>query len=668
MARVGPLAVLALLVGCSGQDPADPSAGGGDTAVEVGPAEAMLPDDFLWVVGDAWTAEASVGPGQAAAWDFGDGTTGDGAAVSHTWTEPGRYRVVLRVDGAPPAQDDCVVTVVNPPLDEPPVASGRLRAFGDGLVVALPDFDQIAFVSGGVEEPQVRRVDACDRPVSLSVEGDTVAVACRDEARVVDEMGAVLESRAGDAAAVLLRDGVLEVLWRDGRLDDEDALQGRVLVGWGEERATVAFLSPADHGLWWDGETHELSRDEGPDSDGNARGVPNLMQAGAMRPDGGLLVWGGLKANTERGLFNEGSEFGHDTVMRSVLKTVDPSGAEQVQPLLDNRDLVGAVAFTPMGDRLLVAHQGAHIVDILDAYTMQRTGGWQDVGLGLDGLWTDGEVAWVLASLDRELVAFDLTAGNAQVELARVLLVDDEVLDADVLLGKRIFHDAGAEALSHEAYVSCASCHPDGGEDGRVWDFTQRGEGLRNTLAIWSMPPDGPFHWSANFDELQDFENDIRLHQSGLGYLSEADWAEAMEPLGPAKAGRSAELDALAAYMRFVAAEGPPAPPPDAPARDDGALAEAGCTSCHTGDLGTDAGWSGDAPVLHDVGTLTPASGQRLGGELPGLRTPSLNGLAWTAPYLHDGSAGMLEEAVAAHAPVADEALRARVMAALEAR
>ena len=38
-------------------------------------------------------------------------------------------------------------------------------------------------------------------------------------------------------------------------------------------------------------------------------------------------------------------------------------------------------------------------------------------------------------------------------------------------------------------------------------------EGLRSTLPIWNMPDGGPFHWSANFDELQDFENDIRLGQ-----------------------------------------------------------------------------------------------------------------------------------------------------------
>ncbi len=33
-------------------------------------------------------------------------------------------------------------------------------------------------------------------------------------------------------------------------------------------------------------------------------------------------------------------------------------------------------------------------------------------------------------------------------------------------------------------YMSCASCHNDGGHDGRVWDLTGMGEGLRNTISL----------------------------------------------------------------------------------------------------------------------------------------------------------------------------------------
>ncbi|HKY39719.1 MAG TPA: hypothetical protein VJN18_27465 [Polyangiaceae bacterium] len=46
--------------------------------------------------------------------------------------------------------------------------------------------------------------------------------------------------------------------------------------------------------------------------------------------------------------------------------------------------------------------------------------------------------------------------------------------------------------------------------------------------------------------------------------------------------------------------------------------------------------------MLHDVGTLSETSGQRLNGPLTGLDTPTLLGVWETAPYLHDGSAPTL--------------------------
>jgi cytochrome c peroxidase len=67
-----------------------------------------------------------------------------------------------------------------------------------------------------------------------------------------------------------------------------------------------------------------------------------------------------------------------------------------------------------------------------------------------------------------------------------------------------------------------------------------------------------------------------------------------------------------------------------------------GCADCHP-EGGTDHGWEPDgSPVVHDVGTLTPDSGHRLGGPLDGLDTPSLRGVWASPPYLHDGSARTL--------------------------
>jgi hypothetical protein len=48
--------------------------------------------------------------------------------------------------------------------------------------------------------------------------------------------------------------------------------------------------------------------------------------------------------------------------------------------------------------------------------------------------------------------------------------------------------------------------------------------------------------------------------------------------------------------------------------------------------------------ALHNVGTIKPSSGQRMGGPLTGLDTPTLRGIWDSPPYLHDGSATTLKE------------------------
>ena len=75
-------------------------------------------------------------------------------------------------------------------------------------------------------------------------------------------------------------------------------------------------------------------------------------------------------------------------------------------------------------------------------------------------------------------------------------------------MGKKLFYDAADSRLARDSYMSCASCHKEGKHDGRVWDMTQFGEGLRNTTSLLGKgnPAHGMFHWTGNFDEIQDFE------------------------------------------------------------------------------------------------------------------------------------------------------------------
>ena len=69
------------------------------------------------------------------------------------------------------------------------------------------------------------------------------------------------------------------------------------------------------------------------------------------------------------------------------------------------------------------------------------------------------------------------------------------------------------------------------------------------------------------------------------------------------------------------------------------------CASCHGGP-GFTLSAAGNFP---NIGTLKPSSGNRLGATLTGIDIPTLRGVWNTAPYLHDGSAATLAQAVTAH-------------------
>jgi len=270
----------------------------------------------------------------------------------------------------------------------------------------------------------------------------------------------------------------------------------------------------------------------------------------------------------------------------------------------------------------------------------------------------DSRKAYVHNFMDRSISHFELSEfyasglANSVTTLPAWGVVTDEVLDADILIGKQHFYDAADDRLARDNYLSCASCHNDGGHDGRVWDFSVFGEGLRNTPTL-NGPAGlghGLLHWSGNFDELQDFEGQIRNFALGTGLMNDEDFnsGTASQPLGDPKAGLSVDLDALAAYMTSLD-ETPDNPNSNSSASDvlvgQQLFYDHACQSCHSNEALTDSA----SGVRHDIGTVDFDSGERLGQILDGFDTPSLFGLWNTAPYLHDGSAASISEAIQAH-------------------
>jgi mono/diheme cytochrome c family protein len=157
--------------------------------------------------------------------------------------------------------------------------------------------------------------------------------------------------------------------------------------------------------------------------------------------------------------------------------------------------------------------------------------------------------------------------------------------------------------------LACASCHPEGGEDGRVWNFACAG--ARRTQSIrGGISQTAPFHWDGMEHDFSALMDDVfsgrmagpRLDTNQKAAL--AGWIDTI-PAMPTTAG----LDA-AAVERGKAIF------------TDAAV---GCAACHAGTLLTNN-------VTIDVGT-----GQAF-------QIPSLRGVAWRAPYMHNGCAATLTD------------------------
>ncbi len=256
-----------------------------------------------------------------------------------------------------------------------------------------------------------------------------------------------------------------------------------------------------------------------------------------------------------------------------------------------------------------------------------------------------GTRGYVMNYLSRDVSVLDLANEVSRTELKRIR-VAPETLEPALLRGKVLFHKANDPRLSHLGWISCATCHFDGGVDGTTWVSP---DGLRQTQALWKLEGTAPFHASATRDEVQDFEHDIEGLMDGIGLAP----GIATRELGEVNANRSEDLDALANYV-LKGIRVPNAPEnldQTAVTRGRQVFINAGCQVCHGGDHWTFSHLPGlpgtlapnfDLEVmdaLREVGTTTP--NDVLG--IKGFDVPTLLGLGFSAPYLHDGSASNLD-------------------------
>ncbi len=640
-------------------------------------------------------------PGLKFSWDFGDGGPAtlfeSDYTATHAYRKPGHYIVKVMVsDGVRRTARTRVQTVFHPTTARPPTTASPI-VFDEGrnrVWVVNPDSDTVTAIDAkGLSK--LFEKPAGVRPTTLALAPDgSVWVANQDEAMVwvLDgEEGSLLQmiklprasrphgvvfSPDGGAAYVSLQ-GTGQLLKLDpiGRvvLDSVDVgptPRGLAVTADSAKVLVTRFISAGDAGRVTEVETagftvaHKINLPADTDTDAptGTRGVPNYAASISISPDGRRAWVPTVKANTLRGIARDGRPLTFETTVRTMVSQISlQRGEEELRGRVDlnNKDRAMAAGFSALGDYVFVAVQGNNCVVVLDAFGGGPVAELDTAGAAPQGLVLNAEGTRLFTQnfLSRSVAVHDVTeigaGGEGPVKPLKVIgTVSREKLAAKVLKGKKIFYNASDPRMSRDGYLSCASCHQDGEQDGRVWDFTDRGEGLRNTSTLLGRrgAGQGRLHWTGNFDEVQDFEGDIRNSFGGRGFMPDDKFftGTRSQPLGEQKAGLNAELDALSAFVDSLAKVNP------SPFRQpDGSLtasAKAGkkvfarlnCATCHSGNDFSDSALG----VVHDIDTIRPHSGKRLGQTITGLDTPTLKGLWETAPYLHDGSAATLLEVI----------------------
>jgi DNA-binding beta-propeller fold protein YncE len=228
----------------------------------------------------------------------------------------------------------------------------------------------------------------------------------------------------------------------------------------------------------------------------------------------------------------------------------------------------------------------------------------------------DGLTAFVYNSFDHSISKLESVSGRVT-NAGTTKLTQLEALSPVAAAGRRLFYSAVDSRMnSVSTGISCSTCHLEGREDGHVWNFP---DGPRQTPSLQGrmLSKTAPFHWNGEFNDLLAFMSHTvtnRMGGSGVTPAMEQQIAAFIESMPKADNPHNDTA-------------------PDVLARGRAAFEKAECTTCHKTETFTDN-------TFADVGTYVKSGPVVDNFQLHGgLNTPSLLGLARTAPYLHDGSA-----------------------------
>jgi YVTN family beta-propeller protein len=327
-------------------------------------------------------------------------------------------------------------------------------------------------------------------------------------------------------------------------------------------------------------------------------------------------------------------------VNTNALSIIDlEAGTRLGTVLLDDVDLGAAnpwgVVCTPDGTRLCVAHSGTHEISVIERLAMhEKLDGAADassdltflvgirrrvrlVGNGPRGLAISGQR--VLAAMYFTNAVDVVELEPAPRDLARSIALGPERTQGPARRGERLFHDA---EICFQGWHTCASCHPDGRSDGLNWDLLNDGVGNPKNAKSLVLSHDTP---PAMITGVRD--GALSAVRSGIRHIH---FAVASDD----------DAEDIVEYLRTLQ----PVVSPYAVEGRGGKVAQrgkavfdrAGCSLCHPPPLYTDLN-------SYDVGTGT---GRDAGRPFD---TPTLVEVWRTAPYLGDGRAATLREAIAIH-------------------
>jgi len=487
-------------------------------------------------------------------------------------------------------------------------APGRSASSATHAYVALPDTGGLAVIDLA-SASLVDRFTPCPSPQGVAVDGDSLHVACR----------------GGELVTLSLVDGAVE---RALMLDED--LRDVVVHGTG---MVVSRFASAEL-LWLDAEGTLLHRTTPEVGDGSQAAVAWRTVLG---PDGAVLVAHQTDSDQDLGSSYSGGNCG--SITAPTVTIFSPPGM-QVGGAIEAMDLAqqvnqmsmiggaGTFDLTVAGPELILVFPGNEFarqfadlppstdsdpfaddgnIEFRSIHRFQLASEMFTCSIGANRCQDDADVPLSIVTAPagplsgQALVLTQSPAGVKVLDSALSVRLHDE---------RRASEGLALFQMSVGAGVACASCHPGGRADARTWRLAR---GPRRTQPLeGGVSQLGAFHWDAEFLEFDDLIDDVMTGRMGLAQ----------------------ELSAQSKTQLLAFLDGIPKSALPAPAQDSEAAArgraifespEAACSHCHSGPRLTNNS-------AYDVGT---------GGIFV---TPSLEGVGYREPLMHDGCASNLEE------------------------